>query len=84
LFKLLSLDLGPFDDKKEKLWEQCRIDLENESSANWDNLTKEIQKKLDLMKRAIYDGIKGIDQQLLKAEILSLLNKLKICSKSLR
>ena len=36
------------------------------------------------MKRAIYDGIKGIDQQLLKAEILSLLNKLKICSKSLR
>jgi hypothetical protein len=46
LFKLLSLDLGPFDDKKEKLWEQCRIDLENESSANWDNLTKEIQKKV--------------------------------------
>lgn len=46
MFKLLSLDLGPFDDKKEKLWEQCRIDLENESSANWDNLTKEIQKKV--------------------------------------
>ena len=44
MFKSLSKDLGPFLDEKEKLWEQCQIDLENELSANCYNLKKEIQK----------------------------------------